>query len=63
MFYPGEKECMLYHWSEEQEKAALERVRTRSNKIIRNIILEEFPEYHPIVINIREQLQTEKEES
>lgn len=63
MFYLGEKDGTLYHWSEARNKAAWERVRTRSNKVISNIIIEEFPEYHPLVINIKEQLRTGKEET
>ena len=62
MFYLGEKDGTLYRWSEAQNKAALDRVRIRSNKAIRDIIIEEFPEHHPLVINIKEQLRTGKEE-
>ena len=61
MFCLGKKDGTLYHWSEDQNKAAWDRVRTRSNEFMRNIIIEEFPEYHPLVINIKEQLQTGKE--
>ena len=63
MFYLGEEEGTLYHRSEDQNKAAWDRVRTQSNKAISNIMIEEFREYHPLVINIKEQFQTRKEET